>query len=60
MVTQEAATEKTACGPDPDVHLQAIRPYIEAGFDEIYISQIGPEQDGFFSFYSSEILPRLR
>jgi G6PDH family F420-dependent oxidoreductase len=49
-----------ACGPDVDTHVQAIRPYIEAGFDEIYISQIGPEQEGFFRFYAEEVLPRLR
>ena len=32
----------------------------DAGFDELYIQQIGPEQDGFFETYSREILPRLR
>jgi hypothetical protein len=25
-----------------------------------YLTQIGPEQDGFFDFYSREVLPRLR
>jgi G6PDH family F420-dependent oxidoreductase len=48
------------CGPDPDAHIKAIRAYTDAGFDEVYISQIGPEQDGFFEFYQAEVLPRLR
>ncbi|MFG6198600.1 LLM class F420-dependent oxidoreductase [Nonomuraea sp. JJY05] len=60
MVTEEEATASTPCGPDPEVHVQAIQKYVDAGFDEIYISQIGTEQDAFFEFYSREVLPRLR
>lgn len=60
MVTEEEATASTPCGPDPDVHIEAIKPYIDAGFDEVYISQIGQEQDAFFDFYSSTVLPGLR
>ncbi|GGO22694.1 TIGR03557 family F420-dependent LLM class oxidoreductase [Microbispora bryophytorum] len=60
LVTEEAATQSTPCGPSPDAHLNAIRAYVDAGFDEVYISQIGEEQEGFFEFYSTQILPRLR
>ena len=48
------------CGPDPAEHLAGIRAYTEAGFDEVYISQVGPEQAGFFEFYAGQVLPRLR
>jgi G6PDH family F420-dependent oxidoreductase len=48
------------CGPDPDEHLRGIGAFTDAGFDEVYIGQAGPEQDGFFEFYASQILPRLR
>jgi G6PDH family F420-dependent oxidoreductase len=48
------------CGPDPDVHIDAIRAYTDAGFDEVYIAQIGPEQKGFFEFYATQVLPALR
>jgi G6PDH family F420-dependent oxidoreductase len=51
---------KHACGPDVDTHVAAVQPYIDAGFDEVYISQIGPEQEGFFEFYAEHVLPRLR
>jgi hypothetical protein len=40
--------------------VRAIREYAEAGFDELYVSQIGPEQDGFFTFYREQVLPRVR
>jgi G6PDH family F420-dependent oxidoreductase len=48
------------CGPDPAAHMAGIRAYTDAGFDEVYIGQVGPEQDGFFEFYGREVLPRLR
>jgi hypothetical protein len=28
--------------------------------DEAAVQQLGPEQDGFFAFYATEVLPRLR
>ena len=48
------------CGPDPAVHLAGIQAYREAGFDEVYVSQVGPDAEGFFDFYASQVLPRLR
>jgi alkanesulfonate monooxygenase SsuD/methylene tetrahydromethanopterin reductase-like flavin-dependent oxidoreductase (luciferase family) len=32
----------------------------EAGFDEVYIGQVGGEHDGFFEFYANTVLARLR
>ncbi|WP_119727162.1 LLM class F420-dependent oxidoreductase [Thermomonospora amylolytica] len=60
LVTEEMIRQNVPCGPDVDRHVEAIRPFVEAGFDEIYINQIGPEPEGFFDFYSREVLPRLR
>ena len=31
----------------------------DAGFDGVYVHQIGPEQDRFFEFYSREVLPAV-
>jgi hypothetical protein len=47
------------CGPDADKHLEAINKYIDAGYDHVYIHQIGPDQDRFFRFYAESVLPRL-
>jgi G6PDH family F420-dependent oxidoreductase len=58
-VTEEMVADAVPCGPDPERHVEAIAKYLDAGFDEVYINQIGPEQEGFFSFYSDEIEPRL-
>ena len=37
----------------------AISKYLDAGFDEVYINQIGPDQEGFFDFYAKELAPKL-
>ncbi len=58
LISEEDIT--APCGPDPDVHIRAIQAYTDAGFDEVYVSQIGPEQEGFFEFYADQVLPRLR
>ncbi|GAA1005759.1 LLM class F420-dependent oxidoreductase [Acrocarpospora pleiomorpha] len=58
LVTPESL--KIPCGPDPEDHLRGIREYVDAGYDEIYISQIGPQQEEFFEFYSTVVLPQLR
>ncbi|WP_150244170.1 TIGR03557 family F420-dependent LLM class oxidoreductase [Nocardiopsis quinghaiensis] len=60
LVTPEMVADEVACGPDPEVHVEAIRPYLETGVDEVYVCQVGDDQEGFFEFYANEVLPRLR
>jgi hypothetical protein len=60
LVTEDAIGEQIACGPDPELHLSKIRPYLDAGFDHVYIHQVGPDQEGFLRFAETELLPRLR
>ncbi|MGH2873445.1 MAG: TIGR03557 family F420-dependent LLM class oxidoreductase [Solirubrobacteraceae bacterium] len=59
LVTRDAASEDVPCGPDLERHLAAIRAYEEAGFDELYVQQIGPEQDEFFRAYQEHVLPQF-
>ena len=58
-VSPDDVAEVVTCGPDPDEHLAALQRYIDAGYDHVYVHQIGPEQEGFFSFYEERILPEL-
>jgi G6PDH family F420-dependent oxidoreductase len=58
-VDEEAITSKVACGPDPERHLDMIREYAEAGYDEVFVHQIGADQDGFLRFYGEEVLPKV-
>jgi G6PDH family F420-dependent oxidoreductase len=59
MVTEEQVAGKVVCGPDPERHLEMIQKYLDAGYDEVYISQVGHDQAGFFDFYQRELVPRL-
>jgi G6PDH family F420-dependent oxidoreductase len=56
---KEDVVEGTPCGPDPEDHLKAIRQYQEAGYDELYITQIGPDPIPFLDFYAEHILPEF-
>jgi G6PDH family F420-dependent oxidoreductase len=59
MLDEEQTTEAVACGPDPDVHVEAARVFIDAGYDHVWFHQIGPDQAGFFRFYERQVLPKL-
>ncbi|MER7779525.1 LLM class F420-dependent oxidoreductase [Streptomyces sp. NPDC096191] len=59
LVTEEAVAEGMVCGDDVDEHVRALKAYVDAGFDEVYVGQIGPDQQGFFDFYRSDVLPCL-
>lgn len=59
LVTRDAAEAAGTFGDDPDSHVRAVRACAEAGFDEVYVAQIGPEQRQFFDAYRSKVLPAL-
>ncbi|HEX6920140.1 MAG TPA: TIGR03557 family F420-dependent LLM class oxidoreductase [Actinomycetes bacterium] len=60
LVTQEMTRESTVCGKDVDRHVEAFQPYAAAGFDEVFIANMGPHYRDFFALYRDEVLPRLR
>lgn len=60
LVTPDQIGSAISCGPDLDDHLRAIQPYLDAGYDEVLISQVGPRQEEFFRFAADELLPALR
>lgn len=60
LVTPDMVAEKLVCGDDADAHLQMLSEYADAGYDEIYVNQIGPDQRGFFDFYAERILPQFK
>ena len=59
LVDPDDLAEKLILGPDPDRHLDGIKAFVDAGFDHVYIHQIGPDQDGFLDFFERELAPRL-
>lgn len=58
-VRPDDVAETVPCGPDPQRHLDAIAEFVSAGYDHVYLHQIGPDQAGFFRFWEQELRPRL-
>jgi G6PDH family F420-dependent oxidoreductase len=59
QVTPEAVARQISCGPSARHHLEAIGKYVDAGFDHIILTQIGPNQDFFFKLFERELAPAL-
>lgn len=60
FIRPDDLADKIPAGPDPEPHLEAIRKYVDAGFDHIALVGIGPDQQGFISFAEEKLLPKLR
>jgi coenzyme F420-dependent glucose-6-phosphate dehydrogenase len=59
MVEPDDLAETLPLGPDPDRWLEAIKEFEDAGYDHVYIHQIGSDQDGFIEFARRELMPKL-
>jgi coenzyme F420-dependent glucose-6-phosphate dehydrogenase len=59
MVSEEDVAKAIICGSDASRHIEAIREYKAAGYDHVYVHQVGPDQESFFRFYVREVLPAL-
>ena len=58
-VRESDVAEHVPCGPDPEKHRAAIQEYTNAGFDHVYVHQIGPRQEEFMRFFAEDVLPKL-
>jgi G6PDH family F420-dependent oxidoreductase len=58
-VTEEQVAKVIPCGPDARRYLDAIQEFIDAGFDHVYLHQVGPDQAGFIDFARRELLSEV-
>lgn len=59
IVSEDMIAQVIPCGPDLEHHLELIKQFDLAGFNEVYVQQIGSGHDAFFEAYEREILPRF-
>jgi G6PDH family F420-dependent oxidoreductase len=45
IVTEEMTADAVVCGDDIDEHVELLREYVDAGFDEVYVGQMGPTSE---------------
>lgn len=60
-VRPEDVAESIPCGPDVDRHVEAVRKFVEAGFTDVALIQVGRDTQGeFIEWAEAELLPALR
>ena len=59
LVTEELIAESVPCGPDVEKIAAAFQEFADAGFDELYVQQIGPRQEEFLELLARDLLPRF-
>ena len=47
-------------GPDPDRHAEAVRAYLDAGYEHVAVAYPGNDPGGFMRFWSEELRPHLQ
>jgi G6PDH family F420-dependent oxidoreductase len=61
FVDEDDVAASIPCGDDPDAFVEAVRPYVEAGFGEIALVQIGGDaQAEYLDWSAKTLLPALR
>jgi G6PDH family F420-dependent oxidoreductase len=56
----EKVADSVPCGPDADAAAESIQAYVDVGFDEVFVSQMGPDQEGGIRFLVDEVLPKVK
>jgi G6PDH family F420-dependent oxidoreductase len=59
LITTEQVGEKVVCGPDPGAIVEKIGMFTDAGFDHVFLHQVGPRQEEFLAFAKDELLPSI-
>jgi G6PDH family F420-dependent oxidoreductase len=60
LVTREMTADSAPAGPDPKVHLDSVREYVDLGYDEVYVANMGPHYLDMIAMFGEQILPELR
>jgi len=59
LVTEELVAQSVPCGPEVERIVASFQAFADAGFDELYVQQIGPRQEEFFDVLARDVLPRF-
>jgi G6PDH family F420-dependent oxidoreductase len=59
LVPMGSTRESVVAGNDPEQHLEQIRTYADAGYDELYVANMGPHYADMIAFYGEHVLPQV-
>lgn len=60
LVTPEMSRSSMVCGPDVDRHVSSFDEYVDAGFEEIYVANVGPHYRDMIKRFGADVLPAVR
>ena len=60
LVTKESTAESIVAGPDIDRHIEQMKSYVDAGLDEVYVANMGPNYLPMIQAYGRDVLPALK
>ncbi|NUP31128.1 MAG: TIGR03557 family F420-dependent LLM class oxidoreductase [Streptomycetaceae bacterium] len=60
LVTPDIVAKAVTCGDDVEEHVAGLRTFVDAGFDEVFVGQIGAHHGEFFRAYGERVLPALK
>jgi coenzyme F420-dependent glucose-6-phosphate dehydrogenase len=60
FVKPEHFANRVLISADPDEHAAHVQRFVDIGFDEIHVHNVGRNQAEFIRFYSDQVLPKLR
>jgi coenzyme F420-dependent glucose-6-phosphate dehydrogenase len=56
LISAEDVAKKVVCGPNPKAIVEKIGEFADAGFDHVFIHQVGPRQEEFLDFAKVKLL----
>jgi G6PDH family F420-dependent oxidoreductase len=59
MLTVEQTSGGVACGPDVGTFVESVRQFVDAGYDHVYLHQVGPDVEGFVEFWTDRLAAEL-
>ena len=60
LVTRQSTADSVVAGPDVRAHVDQLTSYVDAGYDEVYVANMGPHHLDMIRAYGSEVIPALR
>ena len=60
LVTRESTAESVVAGADVEKHVAQLQEYVDAGYDEVYVANMGPNFNEMIAAYGRDVLPALR
>ncbi|HEY9290133.1 MAG TPA: TIGR03557 family F420-dependent LLM class oxidoreductase [Microlunatus sp.] len=60
LVTLESTRGSVVAGNDPEEHLAQLKEYEAAGYDELFVANMGPHFLEMIDFYGRDVLPTFR